>query len=77
MGILGLVAQLKESLAYVIRVNPETLNNKTLGVDAFVWLHRVVSKCSDNENYCRLFHSEPQVPFYELLYRYLDDELRL
>ena len=45
-------------------------------MDAFVWLHRVVNKASKDVDYCRRFHAEPQVPFFENLYKLLSDELR-
>ena len=77
MGILDLPAQLKKDKKYVIRVDREQLTDNIVGVDAFVWLHKVVYKCSNDDDFCRRFHAEPQVPFYEQLYEFLDDELRL
>ena len=76
MGIDGLPSQLKVDGKYVSQVQPKMLHGKKLGVDAFVWLHRVVSTASNDDDYCRRFHAEPQVPFYEHLYNFLDAELR-
>ena len=61
MGILDLPAQLKKDNKYVIRVDREQLTDKIVGVDAFVWLHKVVYKCSNDDDFCRRFHAEPQV----------------
>ena len=69
MGILDLPAQLKKDKKYVIRVDREQLTDNIVGVDAFVWLHKVVYKCSNDDDFCRRFHAEPQVPFYEHLYK--------
>ena len=68
MGIKDLPRQLKEDKRFVTEVDPQQLKNKTLGVDAFVWLHRVVSTLSNDDDYLRRFHAVPQVPFYEHLY---------
>ena len=46
MGIHDLPSQLKQDWKYVTQVDPQQLEDKRLGVDAFVWLHRVVSKAS-------------------------------
>ena len=73
MGISDLPAQLKLEGSYVKEVHPKELKNRRLGVDAYVWLHRVVSKASHDDTYRRRFHAEPQVPFYEPLYRLLSD----
>ena len=75
MGISGLPAQLKQGGSYVKKVNSKELKDLRLGVDAYVWLHRVVSRASNDDTYRRRFHAEPQVPFYEQLYALLDDEL--
>ena len=77
MGIKDLPRQLKEDKRFVTEVDPQQLKDKTLGVDAFVWLHRVVSKASNDVDYCRRFHAELQVPFYEQLHEFLNAELRL
>ena len=69
MGIKDLPRQLKEDKRFVTEVDPQQLKNKTLGVDAFVWLHRVVSTLSNDDDYLRRFHAIPQVPFYEHLYK--------
>ena len=76
MGLNDLPQQLKRQGQYVRQIYPDELQNKRLGVDAFVWLHRVAYKASNTEDYCRRFHAEPQVPFYEPLYRLLSDDLR-
>ena len=57
MGIKDLPRQLKEDKRFVTEVDPQQLENKRLGVDAFVWLHRVVSKASKDEDYCMRFHA--------------------
>ena len=61
MGIKDLPRQLKEDKRFVTEVDPQQLKDKTLGVDAFVWLHRVVSKASNDVDYCRQFHAKQQV----------------
>ena len=75
MGIKDLPKQLKES-GHFRQVEPSEFQGLRLGVDGMVWLHRAVSMASTGEDYCRLFHAEPQVPFYEALFRLLSDELR-
>ena len=75
MGIKDLSKQLKES-GHFRQVEPSEFQGLRLGVDGMVWLHRAVSMASNEEDYCRRFHAEPQVPFHEQLYRLLSDELR-